>query len=85
MDDHTKIYKLNIQIDNVSSKFISQYENQQLNNMITEICSQIKYGLEHAGFSYAEIILNGKHGYNITFEKSSFINDGIMPGIGKSR
>lgn len=69
MDDHTKVYKLNIQIENLSSKISSGNENDNLNEMITEICSELKYGLERSGYSNAEIILNGKQGYNITFEK----------------
>ena len=69
MDDHTKVYKLNIQIENLSSKISSGSENNNLNEMITEICSELKYGLERSGYSNAEIILNGKQGYNITFEK----------------
>ena len=69
IDDHTKVYKLNIQIDNVSSKFMTQEQNNNLDNTITEVCSQLKYELEHSGYSCAEIILNGKRGYNVTFEK----------------
>lgn len=69
MDDHTKVYKLNIQIENLSSKITTtQFENS-INDIITEICSQLKYELEHAGYSNAEIILNGKHGYNVPLEK----------------
>ena len=76
MDDHTKIYKLNIRIENLSSKFNTDISyNEKLNNTITEICSELKYGLEHSGYSYAEIILSGKQGYNITFEKlRSYLN-----------
>lgn len=70
MDDHTKVYKLNIQIDNLSSKMIADPNyNKDLNNSITELCSELKYSLEHSGYSRAEIILNGKQGYNVTFEK----------------
>jgi hypothetical protein len=70
MDDHTKVYKLNIQIENLSSKITnSSRETEHLNEVIAEICSQLKYGLEHSGYSNAEIILNGKNGYNVTFEK----------------
>lgn len=70
MDDHTKVYKLNIQIENLSSKITnSTRETEHLNEVIAEICSQLKYGLEHSGYSNAEIILNGKNGYNVTFEK----------------
>ena len=76
IDDHTKIYKLNIRIENLSSKIITDIDyNERLNNMITEICSELKYSLEHSGYSYAEIILSGKQGYNITFEKlRSYLN-----------
>lgn len=68
-DDHTKIFKLNIQIENLSSKISSIMDDEQLNGVVTEICSQLKYALERSGYSKAEIILNGKNGYNITFEK----------------
>ena len=76
MDDHTKIFKLNICIENLSSKINTDISyNERLNNTITEICSELKYGLEHSGYSYAEIILSGKQGYNITFEKlRSYLN-----------
>ena len=76
IDDHTKVFKLNICIENLSSKINTDISyNERLNNTITEICSELKYGLEHSGYSYAEIILSGKQGYNITFEKlRSYLN-----------
>lgn len=75
IDDRTKVYKVNIQIENLSSKLSNIEENHELNNIISEICCQLKYGLEHSGYSNAEIILNGKQGYNITFEKlRSYLN-----------
>lgn len=69
IDDHTKVMKLNMKIDNLSSRkaMIQSADTiEEFNAMINDVCCQIKYSLEKSGFSSAEIILNGSNGYNIT-------------------
>lgn len=68
IDDHTKVMKLNIKIDNlmVDCKSCSCETNKEMDDLIYYICCQLKYSLEKCGFSGGEIILNGRNGYNIT-------------------
>lgn len=65
MDANTKVYKLNIKIDNLSSAFRNSGSQESFNEMISEIVAQAKWSLEKAGFCGAEIILDGDRGFNI--------------------
>lgn len=65
MDGNTKVYKLNIKIDNLSSAFRNSGTQESFNELISEIVAQTKWSLEKAGFCGAEIILDGENGFNI--------------------
>lgn len=69
IDEHTKVMKLNIKIDNLTvsdNRVEGCYSMTDYNNMIHETICRIKYSMEKNGFSSGEIILNGNKGYNIT-------------------
>ena len=68
IDDHTKVLKVNIKIDNMtSSRNIQDIDDiESYNTFIEDICAQIKYAMEICGFSSGELILDGDKGYNIT-------------------
>lgn len=68
IDDHTKVLKVNIKIDNMTSSRNIQNidEIESYNTFIEDVCAQIKYAMEICGFSSGELILDGEKGYNIT-------------------
>lgn len=74
IDSNTKIFKLNINVENLSSfgknstSYDSRYEN--FDTFIEELCAQAKFSLEKWGFSSGEIIFSGKNGYNVSNLKS---------------
>lgn len=65
IDDHTKIVKLNISIENLTSGIKSFEEIDEFNQYITELVSQGKYILETCGFSGCELILKGRGGFTV--------------------
>lgn len=67
IDSNTKICKLNIKVENLSSINTS---NVYFEDFISEVCARAKYALEKYGFSGGEFILDGKNGYNINNLKS---------------
>lgn len=67
IDSNTKICKLNIKIENLST---IKTNRDVLENYLSEVCSNVKYALEKYGFSSGEIIFDGKNGYNISRIKS---------------
>lgn len=74
IDSNTKIFKLNINVENLSSfgknstSYDRRYEN--FDTFIEELCAQAKFSLEKWGFSSGEIIFSGKNGYNVSKLKS---------------
>ena len=74
IDPNTKIFKLNINVENLSSfgstpnSHDPRYED--FNTFVEELCAQTKFSLEKWGFSSGEIIFSGKNGYNVTNLKS---------------
>jgi hypothetical protein len=69
IDEHTKVMKLNIKIDNLTvsnNRVEGCHTAIDYNNMIHETVCKIKYSMERNGFSSGEIILNGNQGYNVT-------------------
>ena len=70
IDSNTKIFKLNINVENLSSfgknstGYDHRYEN--FDTFIEELCAQAKFSLEKWGFSSGEIIFSGKNGYNVS-------------------
>ena len=84
IDEHTKVMKLNIKIDNLSTRkgfvpleftscagaFEPTCNLSDFNNLIHDMVCNCKYAMEKNGFSNAEIIFNGSNGYNITNLKS---------------
>lgn len=74
IDSNTKIFKLNINVENLSSfgnnptSHDRRYEN--VDTFIEELCAQAKFSLEKWGFSSGEIIFSGKNGYNVSNLKS---------------
>lgn len=74
IDSNTKIFKLNINVENLSSfgknstSYDRRYEN--FDTFIEELCAQAKFSLEKWGFSSGEIIFSGKNGYNVSNLKS---------------
>lgn len=67
IDQNTKICKLNIKIENLSTINVNK---EVLENYLSEICATTKYSLEKFGFSSGEIIYDGKNGYNVSRVKS---------------
>ena len=70
MDSKTRVFKLNITIDILTGGSIVYPNDFDNDECIQEIASELKYNLEKSGFSAAEIILSGRHGYNITNMRS---------------
>lgn len=66
IDPNTKIMKLNIKVDNLSSRNYGE----SFNEFISETCSQVKYAMEKYGFSSGEFILDDHDRYNIRNLKS---------------
>lgn len=70
IDDHTKIFKMVISIENLSS-LSNNYINDDLNEMVTEIACELKYSMEISGFSGGEIDIGGNNvGFNFHNLKS---------------
>lgn len=70
IDDHTKIFKMVISIENLSS-LSNNYINDNLNEMVTEIACELKYSMEISGFSGGEIDIGGNNvGFNFHNLKS---------------
>ena len=70
IDDHTKIFKMVISIENLSS-LSNNYINDDLNEMVTEIACELKYSMEICGFSGGEIDIGGNNvGFNFHNLKS---------------
>ena len=74
IDTNTKIFKLNINVENLSSfgKNSTTYDHryESFDTFIEELCAQAKFSLEKWGFSSGEIIFSGKNGYNVSNLKS---------------
>ena len=74
IDSNTKIFKLNINVENLSSfgKNSTTYDHryESFDTFIEELCAQAKFSLEKWGFSSGEIIFSGKNGYNVSNLKS---------------
>lgn len=73
MDSHTKVYKLNIKIDNLSSAFMTASDIEVFNDVINEVVAQAKWSLEKSGFCGAEILLDSDNGFNIS-KLSTYMN-----------
>lgn len=70
IDDHTKIFKMVISIENLSS-LSNNYINDDLNEMVIEIACELKYSMEISGFSGGEIDIGGNNvGFNFHNLKS---------------
>lgn len=82
IDEHTKVMKLNIKIDNLTSrKYVqTEFDIQRFNEQIHEVICETKYALERNGFSSAKIILNGNHGFNVT-DLKTYLNLGKLEKI----
>jgi hypothetical protein len=66
IDDHTKIAKLNISIERISINNIVCYNSDDdLDDFVTDIVSNLKYELEMLGFCGGEFRFDGEQGYNI--------------------
>lgn len=74
IDANTKIFKLNISVENLSSfgeNYITRVNRfDDFNTFVEEMCAQAKFCLEKWGFSSGELIFSGKNGYNVTNLKS---------------
>ena len=70
IDQQTRVYKLNITVENLRNRVINM-NAEMSDNFISELCSEIKYDLEQNGFSGAEVIFDGKNGFNLKDIKSS--------------
>lgn len=71
MDDHTRVYKLSISIENLSSSIENYYSDDSIDDLIMEIASEIKYAMESSGFSSGEVDLGGStDGFNFDNMKS---------------
>lgn len=71
IDDHTKIFKLKITIENLSSLGANFVGDDSLDEVISEIASELKYSMEISGFSSGEIDLGGtSDGFNFHNMKS---------------
>ena len=68
IDPRTKVYKLNITVDNLSSR-ITLGDNT-FNDLIMDVSANTKYYIEKYGFSSCEIIYAGSKGFNVTNVKS---------------
>lgn len=69
IDDHTRIFKMAITIENLSSNY--QYLNDDIDDMIMEIACELKYSMEICGFSGGEIDIGGHNvGFNFHNLKS---------------
>ena len=64
-----EIRKLNIHIENLTSGLEYAY-GDNIEDLVTEVCSEVKFALEKAGFCGAEIIFDGDKGYNVSNLKS---------------
>lgn len=72
IDDHTKIFKLRITIDNLSSLGVQSVNpDETIDDLVSEIASELKYAMEISGFSGGEIDMGGSQdGFNFTNMKS---------------
>lgn len=71
IDDHTKIIKLKISIENLSSYSIGSNRDEDIDEVISELASELKYALEICGFSGGEIDFGGtSDGFNFHDLKS---------------
>lgn len=71
-EGHTKIFKLAVTIDKISAmgNFGDKY-NEEIDQLILELASELKYSMEICGFSGGEIDLGGeKDGFNFHNLKS---------------
>ena len=68
MDSHTVVYKLNITVDNLSSRISTN--DIEFNDLISDISATVKYYIEKYGFSSCEIIFAGSKGFNVSNLKS---------------
>lgn len=69
IDVNTQIVKMNITVDNLSTKITLQ--DQSFSEMIHEVSALTKYALEKYGFSGCEVIFSGSKGYNLKNIKSA--------------
>lgn len=74
IDSNTKIFKLNINVENLSSfgknSISHNHRYDNFDTFVEELCAQAKFSLEKWGFSSGEIIFSGKNGYNVSNLKS---------------
>lgn len=73
IDDHTKIFRLVINIENLRSGIDEReyYGDENINDIIIEIASELKYAMEVSGFTSGEIDIGGeKDGFNFDNMKS---------------
>lgn len=68
MDQNTKVYKLNITVDNLSTRI--SLNDTSFNDLISDVSANVKYYIEKYGFSSCEIIFAGSQGFNISNLKS---------------
>lgn len=66
IDENTKIFRLNIKIENLSSFKDFDETSETFDSFVEELCANTKFALEKSGFSSAEIIYDGKNGYNVS-------------------
>ena len=64
------IYKLNIHIENLMNTISNYTTDEDINEHVTEVAAEVKFQLEKCGFCGAEIIFDGKNGFNVTNLKS---------------
>jgi hypothetical protein len=68
MDNHTVVYKLNITVDNLSSRVTTS--DHEFSDLIQDVSANVKYHLEKYGFSSCEVIFAGSKGFNLSNLKS---------------
>lgn len=68
IDANTVIYKLNITVDNLSTRIT--LGDSTFNDLISDISATTKFYLEKYGFSSGEFIYGGSKGFNISNLKS---------------
>ena len=68
IDANTVIYKLNITVDNLSTRIA--LNDSTFNDLISDVSANVKFYLEKYGFSSGEFIFGGSKGFNISNLKS---------------
>lgn len=71
IDDHTRIYKLNITIEKLANLGVQGLNDDSIDEIVSEIASELKYAMEISGFSTGEIDFGGvSNGFNFHGMKS---------------